>query len=284
MNAIHAKLKIYTYSLFSLTGIAVILRACALLLAYETDAGYFSLSTPLPAISNALLILSLLWAFSMLIFMPRDLLADALPDYSGCSVFASALCGFCLIFYAAISFLAAYRGDVAFHSDTFLRDRILHYLICAAALLAGLYFLAALKPALRTHHLRILLGFFVPLWALFTLARCYFDLDHAMNNPIKIMLQMAFIGIMLFFLQELRVLMGQAQPRLGLVFSFTVLLLAGAGGVAGLVSLPKLSAAFSDYVFELMLLTALWLYILFRTIDTLIRNLTPAALLTDENN
>lgn len=284
MNAIHAKLKIYAYSLFTLTGIAVILRVCALLLAYETDAGYFALSTPLPTMGNALLILSLLWAFSMLIFMPRGLLTDTLPDFSGCSVFTSALCGFCFIFYAALAFLGAYRGTITFHPDTFLRDRILHYLICAAALLAGLYFLAALKPALRPHHLRILLGFFVPLWALFTLARCYFDLAHAMNNPIKIMLQMAMIGIMLFFLQELRVLMGQAQPRFGLVCSFAALLLAGVGGVACLISLPKLSAALTDYTFELMLLTVLWLYILLRTVDTVIRNLTPDALLTDKNN
>ena len=284
MNAIHAKLKIYAYSLFALTGIAVILRVCTLLLAYETDAGYFAVNTPLPAMSNALLILSLLWAFSMLIFMPRGLLADTLPDFSGCSVFASALCGFCFIFYAVIAFLGAYRGTITFHPDTFLRDRILHYLICAAALLAGLYFLAALKPALRANHLRILLGFFVPLWALFSLARCYFDLAHAMNNPIKVMLQMAMIGIMLFFLQELRVLMGQAQPRFGLVCSFTALLLAGVGGTACLISLPKLSSALSDYTFELMLLTALWLYILFRTVDTVIRNLAPAAPLTDENN
>lgn len=284
MNAIHAKLKIYAYSLFALTGIAVILRTCALLLAYETDAGYFALSTPLPTMGNALLILSLLWAFSMLIFMPRGLLTDTLPDFSGGSVFASALCGFCFIFYAALLFIRAYCGTITFSPDSFLRDRILHYLICAAALLAGMYFLAALKPALRTNHLRILLGFFVPIWALLALARCYFDLAHAMNNPIKIMLQMALIGMMLFFLQELRVLMGLAQPRFGLVCTFSALLLGGVGGLACLISLPKLSPVLSDYSFELMLLAALWLYVLFRAVDTVIRNLTPAVPLTGENN
>ncbi len=284
MNAIHAKLKIYAYSLFALTGIAVILRVCALLTAYESDSGYFALSTPLPAMGNALLILSLLWAFSMLIFMPRGLLSDTLPDFSAASVFASALCGFVFIFYAALSFLNVHRGIVSFSVETALRDRILHYLICAAALLAGLYFLAALKPALRTDNKRIFLGFFVPIWALLALARCYFDLAHAMNNPIKIMLQLALIGMMLFFLQELRLLMGQAQPRLGMVCTFAGLLLGGVGGVACLLSLPKLSTALSDYTFELMILTALWLYILFRAIDTVIRNLTPAAPLTDKND
>ena len=284
MNAIHAKLKIYAYSLFALTGIAVILRVCALLLAYETDSGYFAPSTPIPTMGNALLILSLLWAFSMLIFMPRDLLSDTLPAFSGASAFASALCGFCLIFYAGFSFLGAYRGTVTFAGETFMRDKILHYLICAAALLAGLYFLAALKPSFRADKKRILLGFFVPLWALLVLARCYFDLARAMNNPIKIMLQMALIGIMLYMLQELRVLMGQAQPRLGAVCAFTALLLAGVGGVAGLISLPKLSAALDGYAFELMLLSVLWLYILFRTIDTLVYNLAPSASVTAEKN
>lgn len=284
MNAIHAKLKIYAYSLFTLSGIAVVLRVCALLLAYETDSGYFSVSTPLPAISNALLILSLLWALSMLIFIPRDTLAATSPEFSGFSVFASALCGFCFVFYAAYSFIGAYRGTVTFHPDTFQRDKILHYLICATAFLAGLYLLAALKPSLRTNRARILLGFFLPVWALLALARCYFDLYHAMNDPIKIMLQMALIGIMLFFLHELRFLLGQAQPRFSLVCSFTALLLCGVGGTACLISIPQLSAALSDYAFEIMLLTALWLYILFRNIDTVICNLTPSASVTDENN
>lgn len=284
MNAIHAKLKIYAYSLFALTGIAVVLRVCALLLAYETDSGYFALNTPLPTMGNALLILSLIWAFSMLIFMPRDLLADTLPDFSGASVFASALCGFCFIFYALFAFLGVYRGAITFAVETYMRDRILHYLICFTALLAGLYFLSALKPSLRAQKRRIALGFFPPIWALLALARCYFDLAHAMNNPIKIMLQMALIGIMLFMLQELRVLMGQAQPRFGMVCSFTALLLVGTGGVAELISLPKLTAALDDYAFELMILSALWLYILFRTIDTLIHNLTPSAAVTTENN
>lgn len=65
------------------------------------------------------------------------------------------------------------------------------------------------------------------------LATIYFDFSHAMNDPNKVILQLALMAVMVFFLQELRLLLGRAQPRTGLFFSYIGMLLCGVGGWPG---------------------------------------------------
>ena len=249
------------------------LYTCALLFAFEPDIGYFSLTSPLPSIANAILLLSILWGASALIFIPRDKLSVSLPEFSTAAVFVSALCGFLFILFALLAFYAALRGNVFFPGETYFRDLFIHYAISTSAFLSGLYFVTACKSTLIHAPWRTCLSFFPTIWALLTLAQCYFDLTHAMNNPIKIMLHLALMGIMLFFLQESRFLLGRAQPRLSLFCTYAALLLCGSGGLSSIFAFAKSSATLEDYFFPMLALSVIWFYMLIRLINTLSENL-----------
>lgn len=273
MNPIHAKLKIYTYSITALSAVCILLRVLCLLFAFDASAGYFSLSSPLPGIADAVLILAILWAASALIFIPRKSMKYLMPAYSTASVFASALCGFLFIYIAAQSGLSM-LDDRILLSETYKRDVIVLMISAISALLSAIYFFTALRPgALRTNG-RVILGFFPVIWAVMSLATIYFDFTHAMNDPNKVMLQLALMAVMIFFLHELRLLLGRTQPRVGLVFTYVGLLLCGVGGVAGMLTMNQVEAL-SDYASILITVSALWLYMLFRAYDTLKMQFAP---------
>ena len=99
MNPIQVKLKVYAYSIAALSVISLVLRAICLLFAFDENLHYFSYTSPLPAIANAILVLSLVWAASSFVFIPRGTLRPVLPELSTPSVFACALCGFIFLFF-----------------------------------------------------------------------------------------------------------------------------------------------------------------------------------------
>lgn len=274
MNPIHAKLKIYTYSITALSAICILLRVLCLLFAFDADVSYFSLSSPLPDVANAVLILSMLWSVSTLIFIPRQSMKRLMPAYSTASIFASALCGF-LFLYAAVQSVLALLDDSLLLSPNYRRDVIILLISTCSALLSAIYFFTALRSSTLRTVGRIALDFFPVIWAVMALATIYFDFSHAMNDPNKVILQLALMAVMVFFLQELRLLLGRAQPRTGLFFSYIGMLLCGVGGVAGMLTMGKIEAL-GDYATILIVVSALWLYILFRTYDTLKMQLTCA--------
>lgn len=276
MNPIHAKLKIYTNSLTILSVVCIALRLICYLFAYDADLHYFSYSSPLPTIADAVLILSLIWAATSLIFLPRNSMRPALPAYSTAAVFAVSLCGFIFLFFAGRNVIAYFtNGFMPNNFNAYRRDLVLHLLTIFCGLLSAGYFFTALSPACRKAGWRVLLGFFPVIWSVATLAKVYFDFTHPMNEPTKVTVMLALIAAMLALLQELRMLLDRHQPRLALLFHFCAVLLCGIGGLPGMIacaSVPSLT----DYADVFVAITALWLYFIARTFDITREQLSPA--------
>ncbi len=277
MNPISAKLKIYTYSSTVLALICILLRLLCLLFTYDTELHYFSYSSALSPIANGILICSLLWAVSSFLFIPRGTLRRSPAAYSIPSVFASALCGFFFIYYGIITALPLLNHSfVPVTFDTYRRDTIVAAIIAISAFLSAIYFFGAFFSTQLTSAWRVFGGFFPVIWAIVSLAQVYFDFTHAMNEPIKVSLQLAMIAAALFFLQEVRILLGRAQPRAAWFSGATALLFCGIGGVSCVAALAAAPLAVADHIRLCVITAAIWLYILFRHYDMLRTQLTPA--------
>ena len=97
-----------------------------------------------------------------------------------------------------------------------------------------------------------------------------------MNDPNKVSLHLALMAVMLFLLQELRILLGRPQPRASVFFSLTALLFIGVGGVAASIAPIAGHPLFNDYYFELLLIAVLWLYILLRQLSLITSLSSPS--------
>ena len=281
MNPIHAKLKIYTYSLTGLSVISIILRLLCYLLTFDADLHYFSAASPLPTITDAILILTILWAATAFFFVPKDTMQNTYPGTSTPAVFAGSLCGFIFLFFAVRGIIAYLNGDfMAGYLSISRRDLIIHLLTLGSALLSSAYFFTGLSAACCRKTWRVLLGFFPPIWAVTTLAKVYFDFYHPMNEPTKVTVMIALISAMLALLQELRMLLDRHQPRAAFVSYLIALLLCGIGGTIASAFIPTLA----DYTQTFTLISALWLYFFARTYALLRDQLTPIpAETTDED-
>lgn len=283
MNPIHAKLKIYTNSLTVLSVICIALRLVCYLFAFDADLHYFSHSSPLPTIADAILILSLLWAASSVIFLPRTSLRPIMPAYSTATIFAVSLCGFILLFFSgrdAVTYLTG--GFMPSSMLAYQRDLILHLITIISGLLAAGYFFTSLSPSGRKAGWHVLLGFFPVIWAVVKLAQVYFDFTHPMNEPSKVAVMLALITAMLALLQELRMLLDRHQPRLALLFHYFAVLLCGIGGISGVIACAAVPTL-ADYAEVFIVIAALWLYFTARTFDLIREQLAPASEATSDN-
>lgn len=278
MNPIHAKLKIYTYSLTILSAVSIVLRLLCYLLTFDEELHYFSAASPLPSIADAVLIVSLIWAATALIFIPRDTMRLILPPSSSAAVFGASLCGFIFLFFsgrALLSYLTVGFSPVTI--ETYRRDLIIHLLTIGSGLLSAAYFFTGLAAACRRAGWRVLLGFFLVIWSILTLAQAYFDFYHPMNEPTKVTVMLALIAATMAFLQELRMLLDRHQPRLAVVTHFCALLLCGVGGIAGMIAYVRIPTL-ADYAQTFIVLSALWLYFIARTFDLMHVQVSPAEL------
>lgn len=216
MLQLSKKLKIYIYSAFVLIGITVIIATLALLLAYDKPSNYFETSLPFSLMKSFVLVSSVFFA-TALFTLPKGELNGASPltlpvsIASGLTATVFAVTGA----YSIIDVLLKNRSGSAFS------------IVCGAlSLLAAVYFAINLLTTdvgeKREKH--ALVGFTVPLSALMYVAVTYFDTTISMNAPAKLIFHLCLIFFMLWFLQELRAMIGKAAPRLYFSFGLIAML------------------------------------------------------------
>jgi hypothetical protein len=179
---------------------------------------YFVSGHPLPLIANILSIVSLIWFLCTYALIPKDSLPTddfMIATDKPLAIAAAPLVG--TLAAGAISFTYYEPADLI--SIFLLREKTMSAttvcaLLCAlgAALCAAYFFFRMINtPSLNTACVILGAGPIALLTGLCGLT--YFELDHHMNAPAKIGLQLAWIATMLFIVCELRCTLGKAQPR-----------------------------------------------------------------------
>lgn len=198
------KLKIYLYSGFSLSLILVVLYAVSFATSFDRSVGYFDTS-PVTSIMHTLLVLSMLWLASLLVFMPRFGMLTGAPAMGGFSKK--------LLFVMTLAFVVS----------TYLRTRLIPTSLVSVigSVLGGVstaYFgFTAIAPDSSAEK-RSLLGYGFIGWTFLSIIDAYFNDSITMNNPLKLLLIFSMIFVMLFQLQEEGYLVGRGRPRCYVMF------------------------------------------------------------------
>ena len=267
--------RFYALGVGALTLIALILRSLSLLLAFDTNIGYFT--TDLPIGRFLIYFLYIMEALGIvgcccLPFLTRK---GELPQRHACvSLTGRVAAGISALLFAA----------VAIYLLTQIKllpcPAMLTALAAICAGVAAAYFALQCLAAPSTSPA---LGYGVILAAALLLSITYFDRYTQMNAPHKIGLHVCLLSIMVVALYEIRALINRAAPRALGVTSALCFFLCATIGVSDLIAF--LAGVYSSTLYLMidLLVTGFAFYIACRT-GTDLQALTPTTSESKQNN
>lgn len=260
MNHQKNKVQTYTVTVLCLCLLAVLLRTVSYLFFFDTDPGYFKIS-PLPIITNVLCVLTVLWALTPLVLIPKDTLTKAeVPTVAAPTV--PLLCVAALVI-TAVAFLISYVKTPA----------VTKLVVSATALLSVPFFVTPSKAegtndASGRTGLRLLSSYILIIFFAALLVHTYMDYYVPMNSPFKTSLHFALLSAMLGILQSARRLIGgdKIAPRADFVSMLLGTFLTGIFSLPTLVALAAGKFARTDYLLYALVTFAFFLFFLARLI------------------
>ena len=201
LTSLKGRRRSFLIALGVLALVTLLLRALALITAFDAEIGYFKSDAALPVLTRVLEILALAACFVPLFLFNKNELPVTHRPLNLAARIAAGLAAVCLL--AAAVFLLP-------RLSTIPAPRVL-VLLAAVLLAAGsLYFvfLLRVKEAAATPF-----GYAVILGAVLLLSITYFDRYTQMNTPHKVSLHLSLLCVMVWMLFELRAVLGIAKPR-----------------------------------------------------------------------
>ena len=215
-SRISLRLCLLTTAAITLSG--VILRSVCMLTSFDTSVGYFDRGF-LPALTAALYFLAAITAIVCAAWTPKGILPTELNG-NGRKPLAY-LWGFSLVVFTLGVLLFCYKD----RTNSFVTWPM------ALGILSSLYFFMSGSKTGRYPDGLAALGFIPVLWCVAAAWETYTDQFTAMNSPIKISLQMGFLGLALILIAELRFRLGKALPRFAVALMSIGVFFALNGGI-----------------------------------------------------
>ena len=189
----------------ALTLAGAALRSVCMLTQFDETVGYFTKGLP-ATLSSVLYFIAAAAAIVGAILIPKDALPDRLD--TRLRLPAAFLYGGVLAAFTVASFLFCYAERT---HDTLLVPVLL-------GLPASFYFFLSADRGGRYPDWLSLVGFLPVFWTVAAIWETYADQFTTMNSPVKVGLQMGFLGLALLQIAELRFRLGKALPRCAVAF------------------------------------------------------------------
>jgi hypothetical protein len=205
--------------------LAAILRSVAYVVSFDDGVGYFDRSFITTA-AECSIVVACLFAVTGFIFINKKAsLPKSIDNSPNAVFFVSVFAGFIMVadfVYKIFAIIAdgrieyySYIFNKAFRAENAYVLRvtaIIEIFGTLSALLAAVWFFLHASKKIKA-KLITLFGFFPVIRALTGIATVYFDMEIQMNHPSKLILQLALISSMLYFLNELRFAVSEEHPR-----------------------------------------------------------------------
>lgn len=173
--------------------IGMILEACAVLFGYDPVLRVFKMDSKIAAASVAALFILSAAAIGLSIFVSKLGKMNSEAPESFASGTVAAIGGFAMIVTSV--FFMFFGGNMSG------AQKMSSVILLALSVPSGLYFiLGTSKRDIKTD----ILAFFPPIWYAICLIRMYFEAETAINDPIRILLQVSLVSIMLALMYELK--------------------------------------------------------------------------------
>ncbi len=191
-------------------GLAAILHTIAYLNVYGGDgANYFSPSSPLPKLSVFFAIVSCLLALSATLFRKTSAVTVTSPQGSLSSL------------PAALGFLAS--GTLMFLSNT----TTLTHAVAIFCFLSAIYHVLLAVDLPHDAYILAFIGFSSVIACILLNGYFYFDVTLEMNAPLKVNILVGLLVAMIYYIQELRTLMGSTLPRMSIFVNACTVAISG---------------------------------------------------------
>jgi hypothetical protein len=252
----------------SLAVIFTVIQSLLFVFYYEADLYLYETNAVLPLVFNvsaAVVIIGLL--SSVLIYQKKEFPHNyRLPEANKFTVFASAVCGF---IFLAVFVLGLYNilkgGDTNVAASSTVVNVFTLISVLFAAPASCYFFAIALKPE-PYGNITAVLGFFVVLYMPVKLMSGYFSMDTPMNSPVRIMVQIAFMALMLFFVHDVGFSVGVTKMPYYLGFGYAALFFVPVISASAIVlNVSKIKNVYTDTL-PLIVNMCLVLYIITRLV------------------
>ena len=214
MQSQGSKVKIYRTGTLILCAVGFAAYLASYLIAGD-GSDYFSSNQILPKIATGLSVAAILWFLSALVRIPKNTLpTEDFMRGKPCIAAAFPIIGTLGTGAIGMSYLDPTElAAILVRQRPIDTNAICTLLVAVGTLLSiGYYALRAINSP-KTNNAAVVLGL-GPVSLLTGLCGLtYFELDHHMNAPAKLGLQLAFVATMLYLTAELRYLLDRAQPR-----------------------------------------------------------------------
>ena len=247
----------------------LLLETLALFNSYDYSANYFN-SSLVVSFVKALTAVSAVAFLSSVIFIPKGELNGTSP-MTLAALIPSALIGAIFAVVGVIFILGGAKVKAITSLFTGLDNTYNGVLVAGGVLLivSSIYFfLNFFSEKNGTKLPQTVLGFVIPIAVTLVVIAGHFDTSVSMNADAKIMFQIAAVFFMLWFLTELRTLVGKPAPRAYFALGLISSLLSAAASIpfiiafcAGIMKKP----VFPTYIIDTVLALAMFVYAFART-------------------
>ncbi len=218
--------KIYALITFLLAIVAIVIRALCLEFYYDDEIGYFQ-DALLPKILTVLCVVGAVFFLSSCFLIKKDTVCSDGKEDNVILKIASCLCIIACIAYFSIS---------VFSTSLVASGFVFDLLSKLSVLMAVAYFAINLFTSDGARITQTVLGFGLIYFSIYVIAITYFDIYVQLNSPDKIMIHLALIAAMLFFVGEFRCFVGIQKRKF---YLFDTSLSVFFTGIASIPSLIK---------------------------------------------
>jgi len=222
--------------------LGVILRTACMLTCFDAEVGYFDMGW-LSLSSRILYFVAIACFAAGAMALPKGSVASGLT--SRAHTLAAYLLALVLAGFAVGSVI---MGRANGEMRTLLP-------MVGAAIVSAIYFAITASRGERTSDRLALLGFIPVLWSTLSIGETYVDPYTTINSPLKLALQMGFLGFMVLMTAELRFRLGKPSPRraicLHAVAAFTCLT-GSVSTLAGFAAKVKMDSLYPLYAAVLL--------------------------------
>ena len=248
------KIKIYALVTFALTVLVCALRTLCLAFNYDSlgeNVGYYESSAALPVLFQVLALLSVL-VFASVIFTMKndDPCSNGKEDNLALKIVSAAVaCELAAVF--VISFVS---------EPLIIANPIFDTLIKISSLISIAYFVMNIIGRRVNSTVQSIFGFALIVWGVCVIAVTYFDIFIPLNSPDKIILHLAVLALMLFFIAEFRCLVDEMKKKLYVFSLCTAVFFSGVAAVPSLIKWFALGMNDYSYLYYDAIVFVLFLY------------------------
>ena len=242
MKRISITPRVYTVCAVCLSLLGLILRTVCVLTQFDNTVGYFDKGW-LSLASRILYFVAVACFAVGAIVLPKGSVASGLTSRAhtlAAYLLALTLVGFSV---GAVIFWTANRAITALLP------------MAGATAVSALYFFLTASCGERVTDRLAVLGFVPVLWSILAVGETYVDPYTTINSPLKLALQMGFLGFMLLTISELRFRLGKPSPRRSIflcaVAAFTCLT-ASVSTLVGFIGSVKMNSLYPLYAAVLL--------------------------------